>query len=239
MQYWHRKLQRSVTDSRRLAKGRWWTSKTGTVCDSYCESVCTPELLTVDSRLPTVSAVGLERFLQFGGDHVRRAPFDLAALHHVNELAVLHDRDRRRRWWIRREVIARRLGGFDVGAREHGRETIGPLAFREREGDTGTRLAGRASAHRIHHDHRCPRLLDRRVDGIRRLEVLESEARELGAHRRDERFRITLHNHVIKLLCADNYQLLPRRRRISASTLPNSPPSASTSVASPPRSPDL
>src|SRR6187431_1678249 len=35
MQYWQRRLQRSVTDSRRLASGRWWASRTGTIRRSY------------------------------------------------------------------------------------------------------------------------------------------------------------------------------------------------------------
>ena len=105
-------------------------------------------------------------------------------------LPSLEDRDRRRRRRVRRQVLARALGRFDVGSREHRAEVMRfALVLQQRHGDAGAGLARGAAAHRVHDDHRRALLLDGGINGVRRLEVLKSEARQLGAHRRNERFR--------------------------------------------------
>src|SRR5476649_414838 len=56
----------------------------------------------------------LERRGQLGRDRERIAVLDLAPLEHVDDLAVAHQRDRRRRGTVAGEVLARPLGRFDV-----------------------------------------------------------------------------------------------------------------------------
>ena len=59
-----------------------------------------------------------ECFLQPLGDDMGRTAFDVAPFHHVDQLAVFHDRNRRRRGRIGSEVLARPCGRVDIAARE-------------------------------------------------------------------------------------------------------------------------
>ena len=69
------------------------------------------------------------------------------------QLAVAQQADRGRRRRVAGEVLARAVGGLDVGAGKDGRQHVGPVLVLQRLRDAGPRLAGGAAAHRIHDQH--------------------------------------------------------------------------------------
>src|SRR5215216_5803997 len=60
-----------------------------------------------------LSADLIEGSGQLRRDYLGRARLDIAALHHVDELAVAKNADRGRRWGISREIPSRAVGGLD------------------------------------------------------------------------------------------------------------------------------
>src|SRR5580765_7557073 len=129
----------------------------------------------------------LEGRRQLGRDRQRVAVLDLAALEHVDDLAVAHQRDGGRRGAVAGEILARAIGRFDVGPREHRRGHSRLHGVAQREGDPGARLAGGAAAHRVDHDHeRSGGAGHCGIDVPRRPQLAEAEVGQLLAHRRHE-----------------------------------------------------
>src|SRR6185295_2479531 len=81
------------------------------------------------------SAVPVERVDEILSDLFRRAPFDLPALDHVHELAVLEQTDLRRRRRIPREIRASPRRGFGILTGKYGRRMIGLDRILERDRD--------------------------------------------------------------------------------------------------------
>src|SRR5688572_8774105 len=71
------------------------------------------------------AAVLVERADEIVRDVVCRTAFDLPALEHEHDLAVLHERNLRRRRRIAGEIAARSLGGVGVLAGENRGEMVG------------------------------------------------------------------------------------------------------------------
>src|SRR4029453_11041699 len=88
--------------------------------------------LAVACRLPPAAcracrllpAVFVERLHEVFGDRIGGAAFDLPALEHEDDLAVLHKRDLRRGGRIAREIAARALGRFRVLPGEDSRQVF-------------------------------------------------------------------------------------------------------------------
>jgi len=109
--------------------------------------------------------------------------FDVAALEHVDQLAVAKERDGRRRGVVAGEVGASAIGGFGVLAGEHGEQAVRLGTVLERAADGGTHAAGGASADGIHDDHGGALLSGEfaiHVGGG--LQFLNSQAGEFLAH---------------------------------------------------------
>src|SRR5262249_34884933 len=136
-------------------------------------------------------AVRVERLRQLLRDGHRVATLDVAALHHVDELAVAQQRNRRRRGRVASEVLARTIGGLEVEAGEDRRHRVRPREVAQRQRETGPGLAGGAAADRVDDDHQRPRrVADRRIDVGGGPQLTDTEVAQLFAHRRDEKFRI-------------------------------------------------
>ena len=64
-----------------------------------------------------------------------------------------------------------RVGRLDVGAGKHRGHDVGPLRVLQRHRDARPRLAGRATANRVHDDHDRAARLHRLVDVGRRAQL--------------------------------------------------------------------
>src|SRR5581483_3058147 len=84
----------------------------------------------------------LERLLQLRGNVDGFAMFDIAALHHVDELSVSQNADRGRGRRIAGEVGARAIGGFGILAREHGNDLVGLGGMLQSHAHGGPHAAG-------------------------------------------------------------------------------------------------
>src|SRR5690606_5396194 len=137
-------------------------------------------------------AVLVERLHQILGDLHGVAALDLMALQHEGDLAVLEERDRGRRRRVADDVLAGARRRLDLLPGEDGRHVLGPGLVLERPGHGGTHAPGRAATHRVDHDHRGAvlRLLHEGVHLLGRAQLLDPEAGQLPAHRRDHEFRI-------------------------------------------------
>src|SRR6266550_5280373 len=91
----------------------------------------------------------IERLLQLHSNRVCVAVFDVAPLQHVDQGAVLKQRDRRRRGLIASEVAARAIRRVDVRAGKHRGDAIRFVAVAQRERNARAGLARRASTHRV------------------------------------------------------------------------------------------
>src|SRR6185436_15272136 len=80
--------------------------------------------------------------------------------------------------------------GVDVGAGKYGRDDIGLLRMLQGDRDPRPGLARRAAADRVHHDHHRAFFTHGLIDVRRSTQLARADTRELGAHRRDERFRV-------------------------------------------------
>ncbi len=85
--------------------------------------------------------------LQRIGDLQGMTPLDLVALHHVDELAVLHQGNGRRRRGVTSEVLARPLGRFQILASEHAQQHIRFGLVGQRDRHCWSHASCRASAH--------------------------------------------------------------------------------------------
>src|SRR5579885_1370851 len=85
-------------------------------------SLITHHLLSCRGRLRR-SAVAVEGFGEFVRDLLGKLVLDLVAFEHEDELAVFEERDLRRGWRVRREVLARGRRRVDVSAREEDRKS--------------------------------------------------------------------------------------------------------------------
>ncbi len=84
----------------------------------------------------------------------------------------------------------RPIGGLDIAAGKHRRSQIRPPRVLQRQCDSWPRLARGAAAHGVHDNHHRAFALHGLIDLFRCSEFLDAKARQLGAHRRDERFGI-------------------------------------------------
>ena len=110
---------------------------------------------------------------------------------------------------IRREVLTRPIGGLDIAAGKHGRGQIRPPRVLQRQCDSWPRLARGAATHGVHDNHHRAFALHGLIDLFGCSEFLDAKARQLGAHRRDERFGIR-HTSIV----ADPGRPQPWRRRL-------------------------
>src|SRR5213078_1147108 len=125
-----------------------------------------------------------ERVDEIVRDLFRVASFDLPALEHEHELAILEQTDLWRRRRVAREVGPGACRGFDVLAREYGRRMIGPDRILKRDRDGRPRHPRRASTYGIDDDQRRSFLLcDLLVHLLRRAHLLHAESGEVLAHR--------------------------------------------------------
>src|SRR5690349_21128974 len=141
----------------------------------------TPIPIRIDAKLR--SAVLVERADQILGDRVRGTSLDLPPLEHEDHLAVLHQRDLRRRRRIAGEIAASARSSIRVLAGEHGGELIGLGAVLQRHRDGRARHPRGTTADGIHdHERRTLRILELRVDFVGRAELLHAKSRELFTH---------------------------------------------------------
>src|ERR1700722_8176238 len=104
----------------------------------------------------------VQRCFQVGGYGWGFAGFDVAARHHVNELAVAQNGDRRWRRRLSREIAAGALGGFEVLPSEHGKCFVRSGGVLQSNADGGTHATRGASANGVHNHQGRTRL---RVQG--------------------------------------------------------------------------
>ena len=88
-------------------------------------------------------------------------------------------------------MLARALGGFDVGAGKYRRGDRRLDAVAQRERDAGTGLARGAAADGVDHDHqRAGGAGHRRIDVFGRAQFADAEVGQLLAHGRHKELRI-------------------------------------------------
>jgi imidazolonepropionase-like amidohydrolase len=156
-------------------------------------------------------AVLLDGCTQALGYRVSAHALDLAALQHVDQFAVLDERDRRRGGGVWCKVLAGASRRLDVTTGKDGGEMIRPWTMAERQCNSRTRFAGRTSTDRVHDDHRGATALNDIVHGRGRVELFESHLGELLAHRREKVLRISLTDHAVMIA----HGALPFRLRAS------------------------
>ena len=79
------------------------------------------------------------------------------------------------------------LGRLDISAGEDRRHDVWRDRVGQCEGDAGTRLAGRAAAHRVHDDHDgLSGLRQQRIDRLCRAQLLDAESCQLFTHGTNE-----------------------------------------------------
>src|SRR6476620_605092 len=161
------------------------------------------------SRTHGLSAEPIERVGQVRRDRVSGAAFDLPALEHEHDLAILQQADRRRAGRIAREVGACLRGRLDVLAGEDRRRVVGLHGVAQRRSHRGACVASGAAAHGVHHHQRCAgRILEPGVHLVGGAKLFDAEPSELLPHRSDE----TLIVHHLLTSLMDSVRLLAHQR---------------------------
>ncbi|HJO37227.1 MAG TPA: ferrochelatase [Vicinamibacterales bacterium] len=158
--------------------------------------------LSVDGRLRTMF---VERADQLARDRRGFLAFDLVAFHHVGQLPVPQQADRRRRRRIAGKQCPRPFCRFDIRASEHGRHDVWSRRVLEGERDAWPGLACRASTDGIDDNHHgAVGVSDDRINGVGRSQFLHTQPRQFLAHRRDHELGIT---HDVALLSTSTLTL--------------------------------
>ncbi len=97
------------------------------------------------------------------------------------------------------EVAASLLGGFAILSREHRYCVVGLCRVLHREANSGTHLAGGATADGVHHHHRRSGLGKRRVDIGRAAGLCYASASQLLTHRNHHNLWIHLLSPLVTL----------------------------------------
>jgi hypothetical protein len=127
---------------------------------------------------------------QVAGDCLRCAALNVAALHHVHQLAVAQQANGRRGRRKTAEVAASFLRGVTILAGKYRDDAIRASAAAQGSPHTRAHSAGSTAANRVHHDHGGAFLLHcvfHVGGGSRFLDPCRSQ---FFAHRRDHHFRI-------------------------------------------------
>src|SRR3954447_5297099 len=98
-------------------------------------------------------AVLVEQRFQLVGDVDGFAMLDVASLHHVDQLTILHNSDGGRRGRIPREIGAGALGRIFILAGKNAEHLVGPHRVLECQANCGAHATGGTSANRIHDNH--------------------------------------------------------------------------------------
>src|SRR6185369_505125 len=126
----------------------------------------------------------VECFLQLGGNIHGLAMLDVAALHHVDNLSVAQQGNRRRRWWVSCKIRAGPIGSFLILTGKNTEQLLRPAGVLQRSSDRRPHTAGGASANRVHHYHGRARLIRQGAINISRgAEFFDAEPGQLFAHR--------------------------------------------------------
>src|SRR5207247_5678351 len=95
----------------------------------------------------------IERIRQIVRDRSRVTAFDLMALQHIGNLAVLKNSHRWRRRKVSLEIATRAFGCGNIAAGKDGNDIVRLYWMLACLADSGKRESGRASADGVHHDH--------------------------------------------------------------------------------------
>src|SRR5690349_25164235 len=95
----------------------------------------------------------LKRTLQRRSNLCRATDFNIAALHHVNQLPVAQQSDRWRRWRIPGEVTARSFRSLTVLSGKHSNHTVRMHAMLNGGANSRAHSSGSTSADRVHYHH--------------------------------------------------------------------------------------
>ena len=137
-------------------------------------------------------AVFLERFDQNLGDLRSNACLDLETVQNPHRFPITEDRHGWRGGRDARQVlVAKVIGGFDIGTGEHGRGGI-RLYRRVLEGKSngGTGFAGGTTADTVYDPQKGAVFSDQFIDFRRCAGLDEPMAREVFTHGKDERFGV-------------------------------------------------
>src|SRR5215472_18274574 len=91
-----------------------------------------------------IRAEPVEHRLEFRGNIGGFAVLDIAALDHVDELAIAQKCDRGRRRQVSGEIAAGAFGGFPVLTGEYGKHALRTVAVLQGQTDRGTHAPGGA-----------------------------------------------------------------------------------------------
>src|SRR5205809_6919664 len=118
-------------------------------------------VLLARNRRPLFRAELIEYGDELLRDLLWRASFDILALHHINNFAVLKQRHGRRRWLELAQIFsANLLYGVALLSGKRGEQMIGNFAVLQSQADARTRAAGGAAANGVYNDKRCAAFLE-------------------------------------------------------------------------------
>jgi len=116
------------------------------------------------------------------GEHVCGPSFDVMALHHVDQLAIFEEGNRRAAWWIGQGVLADALHSFYVKASESGEQFAGEFGILEGSLDAGAHGASGTATDAVEDHHRGAFLCKGCINGVGVQKLGEAGFDELGFH---------------------------------------------------------
>src|SRR5882724_6069721 len=137
----------------------------------------------------------IKRSSQVGGNCGRVAPFNLAAFHHVDELASAKYPNRGGGRKVTCEIAAGLVGGCGILPSKHAIDLVGLYTVLESLANGGTHLPCGAAANGVDDHHGGAGLVgEGGIDRFRGAQFFNTNTREFFAHRDQHDFWIHRHN---------------------------------------------